>query len=194
MRIAIVGGGVSGLSTYLFLVKSFPNPPPPSPPHEFVIYETYESLTRKQREAASRGPAGSGLGVAPNGIRVFRLLDPEVHAAITTQGYPCPRFQFKNSRGSTLGSIPTVDLRGAEPEYMLMSTRQGIVDCLREKIPDKAIVKDSVVAIDRTSGGRPLVKLQEGNVEEFDLVFGADGVRSVVREAVVGTQCPAKYT
>jgi 2-polyprenyl-6-methoxyphenol hydroxylase-like FAD-dependent oxidoreductase len=87
-------------------------------------------------------------------------------------------------------------LSGRFPLLVVASagTRQGIVDCLREKIPDKVIVKDSVVAIDRTSSGKPLVKLHEGNVEEFDLVFGADGVRSVVREAVVGAQYPAKYT
>src|SRR6266487_2363282 len=115
LKVAIVGAGVSGLSTYLFLKKHLCI----SIPCQILIYETYPSLSRKQRELDSEEAIireaasfiGGGFGVAPNGMRVLWELDPEIHDAVVAQGYPTLRFQIKNSRNQTLGSVPTADVR-----------------------------------------------------------------------------------
>jgi 2-polyprenyl-6-methoxyphenol hydroxylase-like FAD-dependent oxidoreductase len=190
LRIAIVGAGISGLSNYLFLKKHLPV----SPPHEIRIYETYPCPSRKQRELSSEDAAirdaasfiGGGLGVAPNGMRILRELDPEVHDAVVAQGYPTIRFQIKSSHNWTLGSMPTVDVDKELPEVMIMSMRQGVWDCLREKVPEEVIQAGKAVSkVERGRNDKPILCFADGTVsDEFNLVIGSDGVKSVVKNAV----------
>jgi len=194
LKIAIVGAGVSGLSTYLFLKKHLPV----SPPHEIFIYETYPCPSRKQRELSSEDAAirdaasfiGGGLGVAPNGMRILRELDPKVHDAIVAQGYPTLRFQIKSSHNWTLGSMPTVDVNNQSPEVMIMSMRQGVWDCLREKVPEEVIRTGKAVSkVERGPNVKPILCFADGtSSDEFNLVIGADGVKSVVKNAVTQTE------
>jgi 2-polyprenyl-6-methoxyphenol hydroxylase-like FAD-dependent oxidoreductase len=190
LKIAIVGAGISGLSTYLFLKKHLPV----SLPNEILIYETYPCPSRKQRELSSEDAVtrdaasfiGGGLGVAPNGMQILRELDPEVHDAIVAQGYPVIRFQIKSSHNWTLGSMPTVDVNNQPPEVMIMSMRQGVWDCLREKVPEEVIQAGKAVSkVEQGPNIKPILCFADGtSSDEFDLVIGADGVRSVVRNAV----------
>ena len=92
MKIAIAGGGICGLSTYLFLVKNLPRPPPPSPPHTYVIYEAYETPRKKERVPGTAEIdvplIGGGIGVGPNGMKVLRDLSSKIHADVVAQGFP----------------------------------------------------------------------------------------------------------
>ncbi|KAI9845129.1 MAG: hypothetical protein M1838_001857 [Thelocarpon superellum] len=190
LKIAIVGAGISGLSTYLFLQKLLPA----STTHEILIFETYPAPTRKEREAkheeAERRDAasfiGGGLGVAPNGMHTLRELDPELHDAVVAQGYPVLRFQMKNSRNWSLGSMPTSDVSKEPPEVMVMSTRQGVWDCLRDRVPDDALrTGKTLVKVDRGPNIKPILHFADGSkTNEFDLVIGADGVKSIVKNAI----------
>ncbi|OAP59673.1 hypothetical protein AYL99_06971 [Fonsecaea erecta] len=136
---------------------------------------------------------GGGLGIAPNGMRMIRALNTGVHRAAIAQGYAVARFQFNNARGWTIGSIPTVDLR-REPEIMVMSRRQGIWECFRDEVPDEVLVRKKVAVVGRSPAGKPVLRFEDGSEEQFDLVIGADGIKSVVKEAVVGDIYPPIYT
>lgn len=190
LKIAIVGAGISGLSTYLFLKKHLPS----TFPHEIKIFENYPSPSRNDGElshedSASREAAsfiGGGLGVAPNGMHVLRSLDPEIHRAVVDQGYPTSQFQFKNSRNWTLGSISQADFTMQPPEVMVMSSRQGVWHCLRDKVPDEALQTGKrVTKLCHGVNDKPLLEFSDNSkTDEFDLVIGADGVKSVVKAMI----------
>ena len=191
MKIAIVGAGISGLSTYLFLAKFLPSPPSGRPPHSILIYDRHPAHKRGLG-VSDFSSIGGGLGLAANGMRVLRALDPEIHAAVIAKGYPTHRFQFMTSRGWILGAMELVS-RSREAEILVLIRRQVLWECIREKVPDEAVVKNGIVRVGRSESGRPVLEFDEGR-EKVDLVIGADGVWSKVREAVVGNEFVPLYT
>ncbi|KAI9826908.1 MAG: hypothetical protein M1832_005847 [Thelocarpon impressellum] len=208
MKIVIVGAGISGLTTYLFLKKLLPPPPAGQQPHSIIVYDAYPSPSRKQRgdPALSSGEneepkdeaflTGGGLGVAANGMRVLKALDPAVHDAVVAQGYGASRFQINSANNATLGAMGTVDGRGDEPELMIMSSRQGVWDSIRDAVPDEALsCGRAVSSVDRGEDGKLTVQFADGTAEaQIDLVVGADGVKSTVRKALYGDEYPPYYT
>ncbi|KAK1754334.1 salicylate hydroxylase [Echria macrotheca] len=208
MKIIIIGAGISGLATYLHLRKHLPSPPS-AKPHTIHIYESHSPRTTTETsqsqsfEALSSSTAivGGGLGVSPNGMRVLRHLSPELHAAVAAQGFPCENFVFMGANGWTLGIQPTSDHGGFEgpdghAEVCVASSRHGLWACLMDAVGDGVVQYRKVVEIKtiETTGKKTVVFEDGGEEEGYDLVIGADGVRSVVRKAIFGDQFGPVYT
>lgn len=65
--------------------------------------------------------------------------------------------------------------------------RQALWKCLSDVVGEGVVEFRKVTGVKQgEGGGRPKVTFENGEVEEADLVVGADGVRSVVREALFG--------
>ena len=200
MKIAIVGAGISGLSLYMFLRKRIPA----LNEDDIVIYEAHQAPRRKHDQANTFGqsPAdgasfiGGGLGIAPNGMRKLRELSPQLHEAAVAQGYPVPRLQFNDAYNQTLGSMPSVDLSQGEPEYMVMTSRQGFWNCLRDVVPDEALqCGKPVTKVHEVKSGRYVVEFKDCSKSmEYDMVVGADGVKSAVKRAVLGDGTRDEYS
>lgn len=204
MKIVIVGGGISGLATYLFLQKrlSTSNFRSSTSSIEITIYETYNAAKRGERSrttARERGEGeavvgadfvsdtiGGALGIAPNGMRVLRDLDVELFTEVTNQGYPLSHFHVQNSLGWGLASLPAID-QSTPPIHTILISRQGIWSALRERVPDHVIVRKTVSGITCGDNQHPRISFADGSPEvEADLVIGADGVRSVAQKAILG--------
>lgn len=192
MKILIVGGGISGLSLYLFLQKVFPASLPSSGSGlELVVYETHEARKRKKGSVVGEtkgvvsGSVGGALGIAPNGLRVLRHLDDHLYAAIVHQGYPVSQFWIQNALGWNLSRFPATDSGNPQLQTVLI-TRQALWDQLRDRVPDSAVERRSVSRITCANDQRPRISFADGSPDvEADLVVGADGVRSIAKHAVL---------
>ncbi|MCJ1252177.1 hypothetical protein MMC30_009416 [Trapelia coarctata] len=196
MKIAIVGAGISGLSTYLHLRKLLPSIT------DITIYESHRPRTVSSLESQnyedltfSTAIVGGGLGVSPNGMRVLRDLDPEIHDAVVAQGFLCDDFTFKGANGWTLSKVPTSDKRvDLGEEKCVSSTRHGVWLCLKNRVPDQQIEYKCVNDVRVGANGKLVLSFTDGSPEATaDFVIGADGVRSTVKKGIFGAEDAAKY-
>lgn len=185
MKIIIVGAGISGLTTYLFLKKLLPSALPQDVPVEIIIYEKHQAGAEKCPTSGST-TVGGALGIVPNGLHVLQDLNEELFEKIVAKGYSCSHFCMRNSYGYTLARFPTVD-HGPPPIYTVMIGRQDFWQCLREAVPDEAIVHANVLEVTCEQAQQARLKFTDGSPDvEADLIIGADGVRSIVKRSVTG--------
>ncbi|KAI9775598.1 MAG: hypothetical protein M1839_000999 [Geoglossum umbratile] len=186
MKIVIVGAGISGLATYLNLKKSLPEPPS-GEPHAIVIYESHQAAKDDAGNPVPSVSIGGGLGVSPNGLSELEKLDPELKDAVIAQGFPARRFQMKNAWGWTLGWMTACSSASGKPQTMVMSHRQGIWDSLKAKVPDNVLIAGKKVSgVKLGEDGKHTIVFADGLTDSADIVIGADGVKSVVKEFVAG--------
>lgn len=130
-------------------------------------------------------PSLVAVSASANGMQILRKLSPDLHERISKAGFLAKKFVFKSARGWTLSTSSTGDLRGDdEEEFCLSISRHELWRCLREEVGEEKIRYGRVVSA--KGGEKPSVTLDDGSIEEADLVVGADGVWSVVRQAIFG--------
>ena len=172
MHIVIVGTGISGLTTYYFLHRFLS---PLIPDLTIDAYESYKS--------PSVGIGGT-LGLAPNGLYIIMLISPEAHARVVESGFPCGRFEFRNSRGRVLGLFPSgMPSRYLDTGGMVMQTRSviywEILDILQKEGARIHYGESAETVIPKEDGVE--IKFKDGETVMADLVIGCDGIKSVVR-------------
>jgi 2-polyprenyl-6-methoxyphenol hydroxylase-like FAD-dependent oxidoreductase len=171
-RVLIIGGGVAGPALALFLKRAGVSS---------SVFEAYPF----------REGVGGGLGLAPNGMKVLQSLG--VAEEVKRQGTVIRRFAFNNGSGRKLTSYELNHDRYGEP--MVALDRATLFELLAVEMSRKGI---------DVHYGKRLTHVQEmpssivahfedGNSVEGDLIIGADGVRSTVRNYVV-PQSEAEYT
>lgn len=210
MKIAIIGGGISGLSTYLFLEQQLGKDKNFKDAFDITIFEPHDMPRLGSKRADDIPSSGGGYGLAGkhhnthgvwklcllggegNGMASLRRLDPSLHDQILRNGFPSPKFVMKSARGWNLGVMSFTDLRGEHPECCVMVLREIVVAALYERIPTSAIVQHKAIKVEDGSD-QATIELENGEVRHYDLVIGADGVWSKARCAVLGDKHPPEY-
>jgi 2-polyprenyl-6-methoxyphenol hydroxylase-like FAD-dependent oxidoreductase len=167
--ILVVGGGVAGLTTAAALHR-----------HGF----TTELVERQQSWHA----LGAGFLVQANGMRM--LLSLGLAAGVEDAGAVVRRWQFCDEQGVVLsetdlealwgGAGPCVGIERSKLQRALLPG----VGNLRCRLSTSVI---SVVQDDR----RVSVGFSDGSTEDYDLVVGADGIRSTVRALTLTAAAPS---
>jgi len=162
----IIGAGIAGPVTALFLKRIG---------YEAAVYEAWSYSTG----------IGGGLQIAPNGMHVLAELG--IADDIIRDGEISESFDFFSRKGKWLASIhQNMQARFGQPA---VNMRRGM---LNETLVDKAWSASVEVHFDKRlariedRADRPVVAhFTDGSSAEGDLLIGADGVHSAVRQHVI---------
>jgi 2-polyprenyl-6-methoxyphenol hydroxylase-like FAD-dependent oxidoreductase len=163
VRILIVGGGIAGLSLGIALRR------------RGLDAEIVERSTVSN-------PAGAGIAMQPNGMRA--LYELGVGEAIERSGATVHRWRFCDQRGDVLCEIDLKTVWGDVGPFV------GIA---RSRLYEALVSTDvscrlatTVTSLSEHSDGVS-VSFSHGPDRDYDLVVGADGIHSTVRQLAADT-------
>lgn len=154
MQVAIAGGSVGGLFAAALLAKDG---------HDVTVYE---------RSASGLSGRGAGLVAQDDVFKLLRLLGRS-DVGVT---------------GVTARSRITLDRSGAiahrDPHPQTQISWDALYEAVRSQVPDTHYRLDQAVTSAGTTRGLAWLELSDGECVEADLVIGADGIGSRVRQSM----------
>jgi 2-polyprenyl-6-methoxyphenol hydroxylase-like FAD-dependent oxidoreductase len=172
MRVLVVGGGIGGLSTAIALRQ------------RGVEIDVVEINPKWD-------VYGVGIIQPANAIRALDALGLAEKAV--AQGYAMKGSRFHDSRGNLLGEVPALDLLG--PRYPPMNgiTRPRLHAIFQDAVKNSGANIRLGLTVDAV-GEDGRVTFSDGASGEYDLVVGADGIHSLVRNLVFPDAPEPEYT
>ncbi|MCJ1442554.1 MAG: hypothetical protein MMC23_003050 [Stictis urceolatum] len=186
--VAIVGGGIGGLCLAIGLLRQ--NVP-------FHLYEAAHHF----------GEIGAGVSLSPNSRRALALIDPQAKAGFdhcgTKNSSPDMQdtwFEYRmgmDGRGRTAGLKPGekfAELKG--PLAGLQSVhRARFLDELVKLVPEKYVTFGKKASNVEDLGDKGVkLHFEDGTIAEASAVVGCDGIKSHVRDCLLGLEARARFT
>ncbi|OBH83065.1 FAD-dependent oxidoreductase [Mycobacterium scrofulaceum] len=163
LRVLVVGAGVGGISVARGLLRDG---------HDVTVFE---------RRPEVRAPGGA-VTIWSNGETVLRQLGVDMGGA----GQQLSTVRAVTSTGRPLGTLDVSALAARLGAPVRMVPRRLLLERLLDGFPaDRIRCGCRAVALGGTDAG-VRVEFGDGRLVEGDLVIGADGLHSMVREAVGG--------
>jgi salicylate hydroxylase len=169
-RIAIIGGGIGGLSAALAFHRRG---------MEITVYEQSPSL----------GEIGAGIGLGPNAVKAFRALG--IESDVIAIGSTAEWQIMRNGRdGRIISRQPVAATTAKFGAPHLTVHRAELLDILVGSLPAKCIRTAARCVAVTTNGNIAVARFADGSEIESDIVVGADGIHSVVRSSLFGPEAP----
>lgn len=158
LRVAVVGGGIGGLTTAIALREAG------------LQVEVFE-------QAPKVSEVGAGLGVAPNAVEVLKRLGlGKQIAAIET---PLDGFTLRRWNGQIINHLKASETRSyidGSPVH-----RADLLMMLHDALPEEVVhAGKKCVGLQQDKSGVQIA-FADGSTSIADAVIGADGIHSVVR-------------
>ena len=172
LRIAVVGGGIGGLATAAFLHRAGLSA---------TVYE----------QAGEISEIGAGLIVAPNAVRLLRRLGRfelfRETAVPLEVGWEFRRWQDGRVLFSQRMGAECERLYG---EWCYTAHRADLLDTLLSAVPEPGPRLGARCVGVRRRGAEAELSFADGSTATADVVIGADGTHSVVRDAALNAEAP----
>lgn len=179
--IAIAGGGISGLTLALGLLK-----------YEHIDVQIYEA-------APAFGEIGAGVAIGPNSQRALKLIGPHARDAFDKHA--------TSNMWEAYADVFTEHIVGAgehEGEAFASQKTQGgmrsvhraqFLDELVKGVPaERAHFNKRLQSTEEKEGGGVLLHFKDGTTATADAVVGADGIHSTIREYLLGERDMAAHS
>ncbi|MCP3167727.1 FAD-dependent monooxygenase [Myxococcus qinghaiensis] len=169
MKVLIVGGGIGGLALGAALARR----------------DVEADLIERR---STSGDEGAGIVLGPNVMSVMKGL--ALHEAVVAAGHPVGLARITDASGRVLQQTAY-----AMPDLPLPATtihRNHLLRILRAASPAPRLG----VTLSRMESGADGVDVafSDGTAGRYDVVVGADGIRSAVRSQVCGAEVSSRYS
>lgn len=174
MKIIVAGGGIAGLASARALAGQG---------HQIILLE----------QAAAFGEVGAGLQISPNGMRVIAALglEDEVRAV----AFEPSRIELRfGQSGQVIFDVPlsdrSMDRWGAPYLHVHRADLLDVLVRAADANPSIDVRFGTRVQSCHSSLNEVEVHLNHGEVCSADVLIGADGIHSIVREQMLGPDVP----
>ena len=169
--IAVIGAGLGGAAAGALLQQA-----------------GYPTKVYEQAPAFSR--LGAGIHLGPNVMKVMRRIG--IEEKLNTMGsHPDYWFSRNGMTGEYQSRIPLGDfaLQAYGAAYITVH-RGDLHELMVSTLNQENLFFDKRLVDVDESGEKVVMSFADGSTEEADLVIGADGVNSRLREKLLGTEAP----
>ncbi len=175
MKAIVVGCGIGGLTAAIAMRQAG---------HEVCLYERAPQLTE----------VGAGISLWANAFHALDLIGVGDAIRASSLGMVKSELRVKDGH-QVVGSFDARQIEQSMDTQPLLAIihRAVLVDQLASRLPkDSLFFGRECVGIVPSSG--PIeVRFADGSSDSADLVIGADGIRSVVRKEIFGSE-PVRYS
>jgi salicylate hydroxylase len=169
-RIAIIGGGIGGLTAAQALLRRG---------FEVSVYESQPELKE----------IGAGVALGPNAMKALRAIGLE--EPVRAIGWEAQAHALRNWKNARAIMLTPNDMQVARYGAAgCFAHRADLLDALANELPAEIVTLGArCVAVD--GGGEVAsARFTDGSVIEADVIVGADGIHSAVRTSLFGEDAP----
>ena len=168
LKIGVIGGGYAGATAGLALSQIGA---------DVTVYE----------QAPASGEVGAGIGLRPASVKLFKKLG--IFEAIEKVTSPSDYFEILDAQGNFINREVWPFLEeGSEKHNTRMIHRRDFIDVLTGELPE-GVLRYGYRAEEITDNGdSATVRFANGEEETFDILVGADGIKSRVRSLFSDSQ------
>lgn len=176
LRVAVVGGGIAGLTLAIALH------------HRGVSVTVYERAPRF-------GEIGAGVSFTPNAVRAMQCCHEGIRTAFEKV---CTRNGWASKQKVWFDYVDGVE---SKTKFSIHSSlgqngvhRAQFLDELVRLLPaDRAVFAKSLESIRDVEGQPVEMRFADGTTATADVVVGCDGIKSRVRQHIVGRDHPSAF-